>query len=1749
MKGAKDNAEARGGAPGTGGAPPKKSLTPALTLPTGGGAIRGIDEKFATNPATGTGSLSVPIATSPGRGGFGPDLALHYDSGAGGGAFGVGWSLSAPSITRKTDKGLPRYADSDVFVLAGSEDLVPARTADGELDERIAGGHRVLRWLPRVEASFARVERWTETATGETHWRVTTRDNVLHVYGRTANARIVDPERAERVFAWLLEESHDDRGSSARYVYKAEDGAGVDPGRASEANRFRPTRDASPGFTATSQRYLKRVLYGNRSPIADREAPAPAAADAYHFEVVFDYGEHAPAAPTPVEEMPWPVRRAPSSTYRPTFDLRTYRLCRRVLVFHRFAELGSAPCLVRSTDLDYDESDGITYLVSVTHAGYLRDAAAGGYTRAAHPPLELGYARAVVHDELRTLDRESFDGSPGGTTHWVDLDGEGLPGALVTTARAWFYERNRGGGRFDPPSALRTLPSPAELGGVQQLTDLGGDGALDLVQYTPPLAGYFERTADDGWAPLVGLTDLPNVDWNDPALRFVDLDGDGLPDLLVTEHEALSFYRSRGKEGFEPATRIAKPEDERDGPAVVFADGAETLHLADMSGDGLVDIVRVRRSEVCYWPNLGYGRFGRKVTLDDVPAFDTLEQFDPRRVLFADIDGSGTSDIAYLGVDGVTLYFNRAGNALSSAARLRSLPAVDPLARLDVVDLLGQGTACLGWSSTSPGHEGRSVAYVDLMGSQKPHVLTSIVNNVGAETRIQYAASTKFYLEDRARGRPWLTRLPFPVHVVERIEHVDHVAETRRVTRRAYHHGYFDGHEREFRGFACVEQWDAETFSGARGRGPLSDHDDLQRPPVRTVTWFHTGAWLERERLERALASEYYDRDDDAPLLTWSSVPRGLSTGEEREALRALRGQVLRQEVYAEDESAAAAHPYSVAQHDYELRLLQRGSGDSHAAFFVAPRSAVTLHYERRPEDPRTVQELVLDVDDFGNVTRTAAIAYPRRVPEEPEQARPWATLAETAFANVTAGGLRLGVTLEERRWELTGLAPSGAALLSIEEVRRAAQRALPIPHEAPAPAGPAKRLLGASRIRYYDAGALPAPLPLGQADVRALPYETYELALTQGLIAEAFDDAVDERALEEGGYVRLDGDEAWWASSGRAVPDPARFFCATETVDPFGNRTRIAYDGYALLTERVEDALGNVVRAENDYRVLGPTMITDANGNREAVAIDALGMVVATAVMGKAGAGEGDTLDDPTTELTYDRSRWMRSGGKLPSFVRTRARERHGPGNTRWQESYTYSDGSGRVAMTKARAEPGPAPLRRGGRLAMDDSGALLVEHVTERWVGSGKVVVDDKGSPVKEYEPFFSSTPEYEGEDELRRWGVTAVSFYDPPGRLVRVELPHGGIRRTDRTAWHETTFDENDTVADAENRWLAARRPDAVPAPRAEEQRAARLSLAHAATPTTTKLDALGRAFLVIEHLDATEDGARVATRTRLSADGSPVAITDALGRECARYVRGFDGKVLRERSIDAGRRSQLSDVSGSALRSWDAVGRRVRTTYDALRRPTHLHVKRDSGPEQLLVRTIYGEGQATPEAQNLRGRAAYVFDQAGAFKSEAFDFEGNLVASSRRLATSYVDVPDWSPLEDSDARDDELERVSSMLEAESFSKRFAYDALGRVTSATLPDDSEVRPRYNDAGFLEALDVLGRGADAVKSFVSTIEYDANGRRTRIVYGNGTSTSYDYDPLTFRLTRLETRRDRDGAVLQDLRYTYAAPATSWRP
>src|SRR3954453_24012000 len=101
------------------------SSNQTISLPKGGGAVKGIGETFQPNLFSGTGNFSVPIFTSSGRRAFGPQLTLQYSTGNGNGPFGLGWQLSIPRITRKTEKALPTYTEDDVFVMSGAEDLVP----------------------------------------------------------------------------------------------------------------------------------------------------------------------------------------------------------------------------------------------------------------------------------------------------------------------------------------------------------------------------------------------------------------------------------------------------------------------------------------------------------------------------------------------------------------------------------------------------------------------------------------------------------------------------------------------------------------------------------------------------------------------------------------------------------------------------------------------------------------------------------------------------------------------------------------------------------------------------------------------------------------------------------------------------------------------------------------------------------------------------------------------------------------------------------------------------------------------------------------------------------------------------------------------------------------------------------------------------------------------------------------------------------------------------------------------------------------------------------------------------------------------------------------------------------------------------------------------------------------------------------------------------------------------------------------
>jgi hypothetical protein len=1106
-------------------------------------------------------------------------------------------------------------------------------------------------------------------------------------------------------------------------------------------------------------------------------------------------------------------------------------------------------CLVRSMELTYRSSRGdpedarrghpvASFIATITQRGYRRTPT--GYTTKSLPPLEFAYTDAEIVEDVRFLDRASLENLPAGLDgagyRWLDLDGEAVSGVLSEQAGAWFYKPGTGNGGFGPIEQVTRVPSLAGAAGARpQFLDLAGDGQLDLVDFAGPTPGFAERTTDQGWEPFIPFRSLPNVAWGDPNLRFVDLTGDGHADLLVTEDDALTWCPSLGEAGFSPAERVTTAGDEDDGPRLVFADGQDAVYLADMSGDGMADLVRVRNGEVCYWPSLGYARFGAKVTMDDAPWFDHPERFEQQRIRLADIDGSGTSDLLYLGADGVRIWANQSGNRWGTPHVLTQSPPIDDVTSVTALDLLGNGTACLVWSSPLPGDAGRPLRYIDLMGGQKPHLLVSVRNSLGAETAVSYAPSTRFSLADRGAGRPWATRLPFPVHVVDRVEIFDRVAGNRFTTRYAYHHGHFDGEEREFRGFGMVERWDTEEYAVLATGPPATNLDAASHvPPVLTKTWFHTGAYRDGMAISRAFAHEYHAAPApdvsngaarwaafEATLLPDTVLPGPvlpgdprLSAEELREACRALKGAVLRQEVYALDGSDRAGLPYTVSERNYTIRPLQPRGGNRHAVFFTHPREEVSEHHERAlypsggtvVPDPRVSHTLTLDVDDYGNVLASAAIGYGRRhddpdplltAADRATQARTLATYSLNRFTDrvLTGAAYRTPAPCETRIWELTAPGLGDAGRLGFDDVLALIRRAAPLAYEdQPSGADAELRLIEHVRTRYR-ADNLTSLLPLAQLGSLALPGQSERCAFTPDLLAQRYGNRVSDAMLGAAGYVHSDGDANWWIPSGRAFYSPGatdtaaqelayareHFFLPHRVADPFGKTATFGYDADDLLPVIATDRVQNTVSAVNDYRVLQPALVTDPNRNRTAVGFDELGMVTTKALMGKPGETDpdrmGDTLVDPTTRLEYSLFEWVDHG--RPAVVRTLARERHRAADTRWQESYAYSDGFGREIQRKTVAEPGP--LTVGG------------QNVAQRWVGSAWVVCNNKGKPFRQYEPFFTATSAF----EINQQGVARTLGYDPVGRVVATLRPDHTWEKVTLDPWRQESWDANDTV----------------------------------------------------------------------------------------------------------------------------------------------------------------------------------------------------------------------------------------------------------------------------------------------------------------------------------------------------------------
>jgi RHS repeat-associated protein len=302
-------------------------------------------------------------------------------------------------------------------------------------------------------------------------------------------------------------------------------------------------------------------------------------------------------------------------------------------------------------------------------------------------------------------------------------------------------------------------------------------------------------------------------------------------------------------------------------------------------------------------------------------------------------------------------------------------------------------------------------------------------------------------------------------------------------------------------------------------------------------------------------------------------------------------------------------------------------------------------------------------------------------------------------------------------------------------------------------------------------------------------------------------------------------------------------------------------------------------------------------------------------------------------------------------------------------------------------------------------------------------------------------------------------------------------------------------------------------------------------------------------------------KYSTRVVLDIEGNQREVIDAKDRIVMRYDYDMLGSPIHQASMEAGERWTLNDVAGSPIHAWDSRSHALTMEYDALRRPTQRFVEgtdpvhsdpRTLGNLILYEKIVYGEdyagGREAAAEQNLLTRAWKQFDSAGVVTNETCDFKGNLLRSSRRLVRDYKTAPDWDTFPEPEDRSEDWEE-------ELFLSSTRYDALNRPIQLVAPhagsETDVIRPGYNEANLLERLDVwlkhAGEPAElltpdtADEHFVTNIDYNARGQRTLIQYGNDAETRYHYDPATFRLAHLYTRRGvsyREDCGIEPSRY-----------
>ncbi len=363
---------------------------------------------------------------------------------------------------------------------------------------------------------------------------------------------------------------------------------------------------------------------------------------------------------------------------------------------------------------------------------------------------------------------------------------------------------------------------------------------------------------------------------------------------------------------------------------------------------------------------------------------------------------------------------------------------------------------------------------------------------------------------------------------------------------------------------------------------------------------------------------------------------------------------------------------------------------------------------------------------------------------------------------------------------------------------------------------------------------------------------------------------------------------------------------------------------------------------------------------------------------------------------------------------------------------------------------------------------------------VMTGVTLYNTRGTVRREYQPFEGGGMVW----QLPPQNLPALNHeYDATGRVVRTI----------------TAQDENGVTAEITKIY----RPLEVEESDGEDNRAGG---PHQGTPRTLVRDGLDRLIEVrqIEARSAADSGTFV-TRYRYAQPKYLVEIEDANGN--IKYMR-FDGlgRTIFMNDCDRGPVETSYDAAGNLIETRDAKGQLVRYTLDGANRVLTEDYEDDATPLSLprspdVVFHYDAPSGAYPWLANTKGHLAWVADLTGA-EFRGYDARGTIEAVIKRADHADGTFRDYT--------------VTSLS-----------DSLTRVYQITYPDGGVVRNSYDARGLLRR----------TTGFIDEVGYQPDSQRSEVRFANGTLTRFRYDPR-LRLTDLET--DRSKTILQLFHYDY---------